>query len=146
MAPCFQAREDTNKWGKCILRWESERQFFVPLGYDQKLGFGMNQVLSQNKQSTSQAFAGFGLIYLPTNPFFPQARLTGLFGLAPFPALFSLLLLRCLLFLAPIWQSGTTVGEGKSVNPIGRAMLKFPGRQRCSFLAGKQTGSCFPFY
>ena len=40
----------------------------------------MDQVLFQNYQSTSQIFVHFGWVYLPTNPFFSQARWTGLFG------------------------------------------------------------------
>ena len=48
----------------------------------------MNHVLSQNGQSTSQAFVCFWWVHLPANSFFPQARLTGIIGLAPPPTLF----------------------------------------------------------
>ena len=42
----------------------------------------MDQVLSQNDQWSSQTFVCYGWVHLPANPFLPQARPTGLFGLA----------------------------------------------------------------
>ena len=65
----------------------SRRASLFPCDY---ISFGV--VLSQNDQSTSQNFVCFGWVHLPANPFFPQARLTGLSGTAPPPAPFWLLL------------------------------------------------------
>ena len=76
----------------------------------------MDQVLSQNNQSTSQTFVHFEWVYLPTNPFFPQVRLTGLFGPEPPPAPFWLLWNVCLSSPGPtpnlVW------GEGLFFYPI----------------------------
>ena len=45
-------------------------------------------VLSQNDYSTSQTFVHFGWDHLPTNPFLPQATLTGVSDPAPSPVPF----------------------------------------------------------
>ena len=64
---------------------KQERGFFIPLGL-YEVACGMDRVSPQNDQLISQTFASFRWIYLPTNPFFTQARLTDLFGPAPSPA------------------------------------------------------------
>ena len=43
----------------------------------------MDKVSSQNDQSVSQTFACFKWVHLPTNPYCPQARRTGLIGPEP---------------------------------------------------------------
>ena len=115
----------------------------------------MYQELFQNNQSTFQAFPGFWWVQLPTNLFFSQARITGLYGHhfgsycaclreAPRPVPFGLLLCTCL-FPSKVWESGPrrlknqsflliqepilppyTGEKGLLIYPL-RAMLRSPG-------------------
>ena len=85
---------------------EREREqvhFSVPLGL-YSLGFAMNQVLFQNNQSISQASVASLM-----GP--PLVRLTGLYGQAPLPAR----------SLPP--NNQYLREEGRSVNPLGKALL-----------------------
>ena len=59
----------------------SQREFLCSPGII--LALGADHSAFPNDQSTSQTFMCFGWVYLPTNPFFPQARLTVRFGPAP---------------------------------------------------------------
>ena len=68
----------------------------------------MIKVLFPKDQSPFQTSAGLGWAHLPTNLFFPQARLTGLFGQAP-PLHHSDFHRTCACLPRPArtWQSGT---------------------------------------
>ena len=80
-------RTRTSQGTKCRSQAVNHEQENISLFPMDVISFGcvMDKVLSQNDQSTSPTFAYFGQVHLPTNPVFPQARLTGLFGPAPPP-------------------------------------------------------------
>ena len=73
----------------------------------------MDQVLSQNDQSTSQTFTHIRLVYLSSNPSFSQARLTGLFHLASLPATILTSMVLVYAFPQSNSQSGTRESRGR---------------------------------
>ena len=108
---------------------EQEREsFFVPLGF--------NQEFFSKWPIHFPSFVGFWWAHLPTNLFFPQARLTGLYGQAPPPV--------------PLphtpQQSGTNKGGGEAgvLTPLAE-MLWSSGVWSCDFLV-RQIYSLFPVY
>ena len=109
LRPWDPQREQVSVPSKCRSQARERVSLFL---WDYNSMGGMEQVLLQNGQSTSQSFTRFWWVHLPTNLFFPQARLTCLFSQAPLPVPCRLLWYMHLLSPGPPPQLSCT-GGGK---------------------------------
>ena len=100
LRPWDPQREQVSVPSKCRSQARERERVSLFLWDYNSMG-GMEQVLLQNGQSTSQTFTCFWWVHLPTNLSFPQARLTCLFSQTPLPVPFRLLWYMHLLSLAP---------------------------------------------